>query len=264
MRRLFRLLPRYTLRTLIAFMFLATSGWALGLHWNSWRRIAEFKGPPGWLVRAEFSPDGKSLTLLVKQKKAEVYAYFVLDARTGEVLVSSPPSRDVEIPEPVFPYSIDGRLVFVENLRRYYFERSPVKVWRTLEDTEGRGIISSLGYSNGLASEGAFAPDGSRLVIQEHDGTYSVYARCRPEAWWGILCLAEPWVTAALAGLFVWSIVADRRLFRRLDAESAAGPPGRIGLTRDAGGVDSRLSSCGPAAAEIEPSTGGARHDSET
>jgi len=57
---------------------------------------------------------------------------------------------------------------------------------------------------------------GERLFLSavlERDGI-SIWRRRRPEWWWGVFWLWEFWLTVAFAGLFVWSVVRDRRVFR--------------------------------------------------
>jgi hypothetical protein len=39
-----------------------------------------------------------------------------------------------------------------------------------------------------------------------------VWKRVRPEAWWGVLCLAETWVAGLFLALTLASFRSDRRL----------------------------------------------------
>ena len=58
----------------------------------------------------------------------------------------------------------------------------------------------------------AYPIDGTRIVIASRDNTARVWERHHPEYWWGLAWLLEFWVTLALVGLLVWSLVDDRRL----------------------------------------------------
>ena len=59
----------------------------------------------------------------------------------------------------------------------------------------------------------AFSSDG-REVAAAAPGSVMVYRRRRPEWWWGVFWLWEFWLTVAFAGLFVWSVVRDRRALK--------------------------------------------------
>jgi WD40 repeat protein len=68
----------------------------------------------------------------------------------------------------------------------------------------------------------AFSPDGKRIVTASDDGTARIWRRTRPEWWWGIFYMLEFWFSAGFAVALVWSLLADRRTFARMDAEAAA------------------------------------------
>jgi len=57
-----------------------------------------------------------------------------------------------------------------------------------------------------------FSPEGRSVLLPIVQGA-QVWRRGRPEPWWGVFWLWEFWLTAAFAGLFVWSVVRDRRRF---------------------------------------------------
>ncbi len=56
--------------------------------------------------------------------------------------------------------------------------------------------------------------DEGDLLLACHETRAAIYRRRRPEQWWGVFYLWELWLTAAFAGLFVWSVVRDRRSLR--------------------------------------------------
>ena len=60
----------------------------------------------------------------------------------------------------------------------------------------------------------AFAASGRRFATGGEDKTVRIYRRRRPEWWWGVFWLWEFWLTVAFAGLFVWSVVRDRRALK--------------------------------------------------
>jgi uncharacterized protein YcaQ len=49
----------------------------------------------------------------------------------------------------------------------------------------------------------------------------AVWHRTRPEQWWGVFYMLEFWFSAGFAAALVWSLLADRRTFARMDAEAA-------------------------------------------
>jgi WD40 repeat protein len=67
----------------------------------------------------------------------------------------------------------------------------------------------------------SFSPDGRSLAVSGHLGTVKVYRRYRPEWWWGVFCMLEFWFSAVFAAALVWSLIADKACFARMDAEAA-------------------------------------------
>ncbi len=63
----------------------------------------------------------------------------------------------------------------------------------------------------------SFSADGRMLAVGAN-GSVCVFRRRRPEWWWGVFYLWELWLTAAFAGLFVWSVARDRRALRERKA----------------------------------------------
>ena len=58
----------------------------------------------------------------------------------------------------------------------------------------------------------AISPSGDRLAVVEKAVTIHVFHRRRPYEWWGVFWLWEFWLAVAFAGVFVWSVVRDRRV----------------------------------------------------
>jgi len=154
-----RFAPRFSLRTLVVFLLLVTSGMGLWWHWEPWycEEAREGLGDPPW--DAEFSPDGER----------SLRDYAPVDFYTGY-------GSDYTI-------AIGGP----DDLPLAVLER-------------GNGVW-----------QGGFSPDGERVAITTDDAGTRIYRRRRPEWWWGIFYLWEFWVTVAFAGVFVWSVVRDRR-----------------------------------------------------
>ncbi len=58
------------------------------------------------------------------------------------------------------------------------------------------------------------ATDEEVIAVTNHEELL-FWRRIRPHQWYGIFYLWEFWLTAAFAGLFVWSVVRDRRNLRK-------------------------------------------------
>ena len=90
------------------------------------------------------------------------------------------------------------------------FDRT-VRIW----DAEtGSELALLTDYANVVR----FSPEGGRIVTAGVDGAARVWKRRRPEWWWGVFWLWEFWLTAVFAGLFVWSVVRDRRALGKKEA----------------------------------------------
>ena len=71
----------------------------------------------------------------------------------------------------------------------------------------------------GWAQSAAFTPEGNEIMMASAWGQITTWRRRRPEWWWGVFWLWEFWLTAAFAGLFVWSVVRDRRALGKREAQ---------------------------------------------
>ena len=69
--------------------------------------------------------------------------------------------------------------------------------------------------------QASFSHDGKRIVTASWDDTARIWRRTRPEWWWGVFYMLEFWFSAGFAAGLVWSLLADRRAFARMDAEAA-------------------------------------------
>jgi len=67
---------------------------------------------------------------------------------------------------------------------------------------------------DGYVFSAEFSPDGRAIVTHSSVGDVRVWRRRRPEWWWGVFWLWEFWLTVAFAGVFVWSVVRDRKLLK--------------------------------------------------
>ena len=72
----------------------------------------------------------------------------------------------------------------------------------------------SSGYPEERLLNFDIAPDGERLVFIEAGRRARFCRRRHPEWWWGVFWLWEFWLTAAFAGVFVWSVWRDRRTLK--------------------------------------------------
>ena len=137
--RLWRPIPRFSLRTLAIFLLLATSGMGLWLRWPVW-------------------------------------------TKTGEGII---PPKNADI---------GGSL--------------PENHWAW------KKLPSALRNEVGVHCPDPEAPKDAVVVYVARDGIYDVWEQAQ---WWGVFYLWEFWLTAAFAGLFVWSVWRDRRSLRVRD-----------------------------------------------
>jgi len=151
---------------------------------------------PPWLA---LSPDG-----------ARVAVSF--GGTTGLIWEASQPKKPLAVTGPayVFDFSPDGsRLLGTD-------DNEVACIW----DARNGHLLARLGDANLKWNSGglAFIENGRAVrtvnFSPEHDGA-DVWKRRRPEWWWGVFWLWEFWLTVAFAGLFVWSVVRDRRALRK-------------------------------------------------
>jgi hypothetical protein len=92
-----------------------------------------------------------------------------------------------------------------------------IRVWDSMK---GKELALFKGHMGGVHSP-SLSSDGKRIVKARRDGTARIWRRTRPEWWWGVFCMLEFWFSAVFAAALVWSLLADRRTFARMDAEAA-------------------------------------------
>ena len=90
-------------------------------------------------------------------------------------------------------------------------ETSDVCVW----DASTGGRLGLLREPGAPVWSVEVSPDAEHMVVRTDDMHAYLYRRRRPEWWWGVFWLWEFWLTAALAAIFVWSVVRDRRRLAR-------------------------------------------------
>jgi len=222
-----KLLPRFSLRTLVIFLLLVTAGMGLWWRWEPWAYEEDFE-IEGTVFSAEFLPGDQFIKL-----------------RHGWVLLTAPqvPTLNGETAESVPSYPKG----------RHLYEKTSIHRMPNGE------VLSSTNWStNEVGEEGTYAApqmvscisvNGRRLaacrrtvkkrpspapqvvgkpqtgavsleaaiqrIMRLNTSRVEIFHRRRPEWWWGVFWLWEFWLTAAFAGLFIWSVVRDRRRLAR-------------------------------------------------
>ncbi len=87
----------------------------------------------------------------------------------------------------------------------YHGTDTVARIW----DLRTLGCVAELDHSPHHVWEADFLP-GDKRVLTAGNGV-RIWERRRPEWWWGVFYLPEMWLTAVFAGMFVWSVVRDRR-----------------------------------------------------
>jgi len=280
--RLCRMIPRFSLRTLVVFLLLVTSGTGLWWHWEAWllewavpetrRSCAAFSrdgahiatgGDDGvvrvWDVRTRsvvfeskadghkvrvcsvaFSPDGMSVASGGVDRSAKLWN--IASGKCTATCGGHESSVEVK-------FSDDGAELLTETVRG----RGPVSSDRGGLHTDGIGTLVTIRRWHAatgvlvekLDVDGSYFSDLTEEMQRHYEnnsigprhmwGDMAVYVpnwevnecpvelpghdldqplllrRRRPEPWWGVFYLWEFWLTAAFAGVFVWSVWRDRR-----------------------------------------------------
>ncbi len=205
--------PKFSLRTLVILPLLVTSAVALWLHWEPWRlqvALTEVSSNP-----AKFADNSVDIEV-VRAFSCRIETYC---GKTGRLLGVA--AAEAKTPEVIQRETddywqassheallADGRRRVTLMLTRRGFGMTviDVKSRRLLAEVDDRAIV---GWGQPVMS---FSPDGeSLLVVDRCTGIY-LFRRRRPEWWWGVFYLWEFWLTAAFCGLFIWSVVRDRRV----------------------------------------------------
>jgi len=238
--------PRFSLRTLVVFLLLVTSGVGLWMHWEPWAiawqqdfdgcvysieltsagEEVRVVGNPILYPEHEFPPSFPGVTQLRRY-------YRIRDgARVGkEDVTYTPEQKDDYIrsfpkPPPTSCTSPDGRRTIARASVTMATGRT-LKVGKiTVTDAKTGEVLTEI--EDGGSARGPFTclliDNGRCLVAHAADGVVC-FRRRRPEWWWGVFWLWEFWLTAVFAGLFVWSVVRDRRALLKKSC-SESGPRG--------------------------------------
>ena len=206
--RLLRMIPRFSLRTLVVFLLLVTSGVGLWWGWELWQCVREIRVVPS-ASAAKFTSDDKRVEVLsmVTTTRWETALY---ELNTGTRISAGPydpeggswewrPIREVHSPDR------RGLAIVDEELLGHH-----VSVFRG----DGCRAGSTLKVDGSIDGAG-FSASGELIYVLSNRDRVHIYRRRRPEWWWGVFYLWEFWLTAAFAAIFVWSVVRDRRALAR-------------------------------------------------
>jgi hypothetical protein len=195
-RGLLTLLPRYTLRTLAIFLLLATCAEALWCHRHRF-------------ALSEVLPWSDSTHRFFGDLPNSPGSSMLWTSAVGQ----SMPEGDIY----GGGYSQDGRR----------FAAAMDGAVRIYDTRDGR-CLAEIALPGEDAYQARFSADDKWLYALADRGCL-IWRRQRPEQWWGVFCMLEFWFSVIFATALVWSLLADRRYFRRLDAEYAAAAAERGG-----------------------------------
>ena len=203
-----------------------------------------------WERAARFSPDGSRVAWsLLKESKGAQYGtdrqVLITDVGSGEELlrISCSRNRSFGPRTHCLAFSPDGSLLAADLCDRklLVLEAQTGKELLCIDNDAGAICWSPYGsrlaatspdfsvsvwdartgaclavlQQNDTIADVDFPPDGERIVTASSDKNVRIYRRRRPEWWWGVFYLTEFWVTVFFAALFAWSVVRDRRAFRK-------------------------------------------------
>ena len=209
--------PRFSLRTLVIFTLLCTSGVGLWWHWGpAWVVRDRLKETSGHVFdRLEHLTDGGS-SVGMKVALVGDDGASLQDASTGEHVG----------PEQLHYMTNGGNTVMITSrspdgsrgIKAGYWYLDPPP---NLGYVEIRDEATSGGYPDAPLAVlthdqrewcfAGFSHDGRHVLAGARHGHLWTWRRRRPEWWWGVFYLKEFWLTAVFAGVFVWSVVRDRR-----------------------------------------------------
>jgi len=236
--RLRKLIPRFSLCTLVIFLLLVTSGVGLWWHWEPWVRISSFEPSESYQILSIRLPDSGGKIEVIGSKGASqsvvgpglsehyiMKAIRTYDTESGARLSAVDQEACVAVPQadmtsPVtLAVSPDGRRI----IESHHVALPPAPphhhrfvVW----DAVGRRELAVLEKHDGHFSIGSFkatfSADGKRAALAGPGRAIRIWRRRRPEWWWGVFYLWELWLTVVFAGLLIWSVMRDRKSLRRV------------------------------------------------
>ena len=163
-----------------------------------------FKGHASAVYSASFTPDGKRIvTAGGYDRTARVW-----DSSNGKELAVLKGSASQVNSVSFSPHG--ERLVTASG-------DGTARVW---DSSRGKELALLRGHTFEVW-QASFSPDGKSIVTASDDGTARIWRRTHPEWWWGIFYMLEFWFSAVFAAALVWSLLADKACFARMDAEAA-------------------------------------------
>ncbi len=226
-----KLLPRFSLRTLAIFTLLATSGFGLWWHWAPWyeveMRLFTKKTPFDSRMPKGNDPSFPAARHLMGNGR--FYESPIVSS------VSSDGTRLASLNECVDD-GYDGRVLMWKPVPCVAVGRFATKDEGSVLKAEPvrkrpkPQLLCELTLRNGVEYIGndcnlGFYERGEKLIVVTGGGR-AAFRRRRPEWWWGVFWLWEFWLTAAFGGLFVWSVVRDRKALARVTPSPLVGEGG--------------------------------------
>jgi len=234
--------PRYSLRTLVILPLFVTSAFGLWWHWEAWAQAASTSMANTTIGSVGF--DSRSIEVkgwVHEDHDGPKVFRWVLDE--GGLRPIGKEEIDFEEAN-VGPYPTrENNFSFVSpggsRLLKLYFRGeapSPFSDYEYFSGCDGAFItdaatgrvLAEIGLESGQGNlpaecyQAAFCNDAKRLVMTEPCGPEGarpmmirLYRRRRPEWWWWVFYLKEFWLTAAFAGLLVWSVMRDKGTVNR-------------------------------------------------
>ncbi len=220
--------PRFSLRTLALFPPLLTCAIGLLLRWPAWTLEARTQLQP-FVVSAGFSANGQDVIIRrwefdagsnVSGGEETVWSIDGSKEVQSRTLPAASAPMDKGLPD-ISPDGTRTLEIPIGPSRGYdpyvLAHNDGSKGQAVIVDARSRHWLVCLLAEESDVVSARFSPDGEKIVTATTVGDIRVFRRRRPEWLWGLAWLPEFWLTAAFAGLFVWSVVRDRR---RLGARS--------------------------------------------
>ena len=232
--RLCRIIPRFSLRTLVVFLLLVTSGVGVWHERKSQWKIGEIDAPEGEVAFVDYSDNRGVLKIFVTHELRALrtakgisefdgatvgWTQYIYLVRSGELEGSYNHLDRPEIRH-LPPFSrwrqrifTDGTVInyFIAGKTRLDLEVRHVEIWPG-DDLPADRTLAPIHHRIGRIDSG---PESLWRVEIWQDAPITVW-RQRP--WWGVFYLWEFWLTGLFAGVFVWSVARDRGMLGKLEA----------------------------------------------